>query len=201
MYMEGVERLAADVRRMNVVDGEGGGEVVDRMHIRQEEELRFMCVPCTIHALCVSCTIHPFMATPPELPHPLTRPRTCSMPSATRLLRHWTVLDAMSHSRYVATRLGIWKQSGKQHLMNLLAKMGMSIEQCKQQYSSMDMSLRKELFDQVTHYAHHYNLENCVYPSFVFQSGFRQQYSASDLVYAITGAYICLFVRGALVRL
>eukprot|EP00041_Stephanoeca_diplocostata_P020331 m.453060 g.453060 ORF g.453060 m.453060 type:complete len:591 (+) comp21546_c0_seq1:237-2009(+) len=145
MYMEGVERLAADVRRMNVVEGEGGGEVVDRMHIRQEEELRFM------------------------------------------LLRHWTVLDAMSHSRYVATRLGIWKQSGRQHLMNLLAKMGMSIEQCKQQYSSMDMSLRKELFDQVTHYAHHYNLENCVYPSFVLQSGFRQQYSASDLVYAITG--------------
>lgn len=147
-YVQGFDRLADDVRRMNAIDEEGADDKVqvrDQIQIKAEEELRFM------------------------------------------LLRHWNLMDAMSHSRYVATRLGIWRQSGKQDLRNLLAKMGISIEQCKQQFSSMDVRLRSQLFDQIGRYAHLYNLENCVFPSFVSRTGFRAQYSASDLVYATTG--------------
>jgi cell division control protein 45 len=40
------------------------------------------------------------------------------------LLKHWNLYDSMFHSSYVATRLGIWKEKGRQRLTNLLVKLG-----------------------------------------------------------------------------
>ncbi len=40
------------------------------------------------------------------------------------LFRHWSLFDAMFHSPYMATRLGIWKERGKKKLLELLAKAG-----------------------------------------------------------------------------
>lgn len=40
------------------------------------------------------------------------------------LFRHWNLYDAMFHSSYVASKLGIWKERGRQRLSGLLAKMG-----------------------------------------------------------------------------
>jgi len=40
------------------------------------------------------------------------------------LFRHWNLYDAMFHSSYVAGKLGIWKEKGRQKLTGLLAKMG-----------------------------------------------------------------------------
>ena len=40
------------------------------------------------------------------------------------LFRHWTLYDAMSHSSYVAGKLGLWKEQGRKRLAGLLAKMG-----------------------------------------------------------------------------
>lgn len=40
------------------------------------------------------------------------------------LWRHWNLYDAMMHSGYVASKLGIWRERGKKRLHGLLAKMG-----------------------------------------------------------------------------
>lgn len=40
------------------------------------------------------------------------------------LFRHWNLYDAMYHSPYVASKLGIWKERGRKKLSGLLAKMG-----------------------------------------------------------------------------
>jgi cell division control protein 45 len=40
------------------------------------------------------------------------------------LFRHWNIYDAMFHSGYVASKLGIWKERGRKRLTGLLAKMG-----------------------------------------------------------------------------
>jgi cell division control protein 45 len=40
------------------------------------------------------------------------------------LFKHWNLYDAMLHSSYVASRLGIWKERGRKRLTGLLAKMG-----------------------------------------------------------------------------
>ena len=53
------------------------------------------------------------------------------------LYRHWSLYEAILHSRYVASRLATWTQSGVSKLQNLLAKMGYALDQCKQLYLSM----------------------------------------------------------------
>ena len=40
------------------------------------------------------------------------------------LYRHWSVYEPMYHSPYVASRVHIWKQNGKQEFHDLLANMG-----------------------------------------------------------------------------
>jgi cell division control protein 45 len=40
------------------------------------------------------------------------------------MFRHWNLYDAMYHSSYVASKLGIWKERGRKRLTGLLAKMG-----------------------------------------------------------------------------
>ena len=40
------------------------------------------------------------------------------------MFRHWNLYDAMYHSSYVASKLGIWKEKGRKRLSGLLAKMG-----------------------------------------------------------------------------
>jgi cell division control protein 45 len=53
------------------------------------------------------------------------------------LLRHWTLFEAMCHSQYVASRLGVWRSKGRDRLKDLLARMGVSLEQCQQKYTNM----------------------------------------------------------------
>lgn len=78
------------------------------------------------------------------------------------LLRHWSLYDSMMHSPYLAARLRIWNDSGIKRLHKLLAKMGVSLSQCKQGYTHMDMELKKTLRDRLLKYAGVYNLEDVV---------------------------------------
>jgi cell division control protein 45 len=117
------------------------------------------------------------------------------------LFRHWNLYDAMYHSPYVASKLGIWKDRGRKKLSGLLAKMGcvltvpdprmltpgslyrFSLAQCQQSYSHMDMDLKRELRDKMESIAPEYGLVELAYPSFVRSFGFRSQpLCASDVI-------------------
>jgi len=50
------------------------------------------------------------------------------------LYRHWTLYESMFHSPYVATRLGIWKDTGRKKLHTMLAKVGYDAA-----FSSLDL--------------------------------------------------------------
>jgi cell division control protein 45 len=78
------------------------------------------------------------------------------------LLRHWSLYDSMMHSPYLAARLRIWNDGGVKRLHKLLAKMGVSLTQCKQGYTHMDMELKKSLRDRLLKYAGVYALEGIV---------------------------------------
>ena len=58
------------------------------------------------------------------------------------LYRHWSLYDAMYHSPYVAAKLSVWSQQGKARLDELLARMGVPLQQCKQAYQYMAPALR-----------------------------------------------------------
>ncbi|KXN90547.1 Protein TSD2 [Leucoagaricus sp. SymC.cos] len=110
--------------------------------------------------------------------------------------RHWTLYDAMYHSSYVASKLGIWKERGRKRLTGLLAKMGFSLLQTQQSYTHMDMDLKRALIDRFNETAPEYGLVELTYPSFVRCYGYRSQpFSAAD---AIEGIGALINVAGGL---
>lgn len=78
------------------------------------------------------------------------------------LIRHWSLYDSMLHSPYLFARLKTWSETGLKRFHKLLAKMGVSLVQCKQSYAHMDMMLKRELRTKLLKYASLYNLDDMV---------------------------------------
>lgn len=78
------------------------------------------------------------------------------------LIRHWSLYDSMLHSPYLFSRLKTWSEPGIKRLHKLLAKMGVSLAQCKQNYTHMDMMLKRELRAKLLKYGSLYNLDEMV---------------------------------------
>ena len=116
------------------------------------------------------------------------------------LIRHWSLYDSMLHSPYLSARLHIWSEAGRKRLHKLLAKMGVSLTQCKQSYTHMDMDLKRGLRARLLKYAPVYGLDGLVPPEtsvsrgregwgFVRNWGFKACLSATD-VGVIIGAIL-----------
>ena len=54
-------------------------------------------------------------------------------------------MDSLKQSPYTASRFRIWTTKGKKKLNEFLADMGLPLLQCHQNYSSMDMEIRREV--------------------------------------------------------
>lgn len=78
------------------------------------------------------------------------------------MVRHWSLYDSMLHSPYLFSRLKTWSEAGLKRLHKLLAKMGVSLVQCRQSYAHMDMVLKRELRTKLLKYASMYNLDELV---------------------------------------
>lgn len=116
------------------------------------------------------------------------------------LIRHWSLYDSMLHSPYLSARLHIWSDNGRKRLHKLLAKMGVSLSQCKQSYTHMDMDLKRGLRERLLKYAPVYGLDGLVPPAasygrgregwgFVRSWGWKACLSATD-VGVIIGAIL-----------
>jgi cell division control protein 45 len=80
------------------------------------------------------------------------------------LIRHWSLYDSMLHSPYLSAKLRIWNDNGRRRLHKLLAKMGVSLQQCKQSYTHMDMELKRGLRERLLKFAPVYGLDGLVPP-------------------------------------
>ncbi|KAJ9224156.1 hypothetical protein DTO169C6_3516 [Paecilomyces variotii] len=117
------------------------------------------------------------------------------------LIRHWSLYDSMLHSPYLAARLHVWSEHGRKRLHKLLAKMGVSLSQCHQNYTHMDMELKRVLRQRLLKYAPMYGLDGLVPPvasghvgsregwGFVRSWGWKACLSATD-VGVIIGAIL-----------
>ena len=113
------------------------------------------------------------------------------------LIRHWSLYESMLHSPYLGARLHIWSDQGRKRLHKLLAKMGVSLNQCRQSYTHMDMDLKRGLRQRLLSYAPLYGLDGLVPPAgrgkegwgFVKCWGWKGCYSAID-VGVIVGAVL-----------
>jgi cell division control protein 45 len=116
------------------------------------------------------------------------------------LIRHWSLYDSMLHSPYLSARLHIWTDTGRKRLHKLLAKMGVSLMQCKQSYTHMDMELKRDMRSKLLKYSRQYGLDELVPPSeketgerdgwgFVRSWGWKATLSAQD-VGVVVGAIL-----------
>ncbi|KAF2458509.1 CDC45 family [Lineolata rhizophorae] len=81
------------------------------------------------------------------------------------LIRHWSLYESMLHSPYLSARLRVWSESGKRRLHKLLAKMGVSLAQCKLSYTHMDVELKRGLRERLLKFAPVYGLDALVPPA------------------------------------
>ena len=106
-------------------------------------------------------------------------------------LRHWNLYDSMYHSSYVATKLGIWKQKGRQNLVDLLVKMGFPHKESIESHVEMNNEMKLSLPSKMAEYCPRYNMRDIVFPSFERKYGFLYTVSCSDVVYAMTALLDC----------
>ena len=90
------------------------------------------------------------------------------------LLRHTTLWESILHSNFVASKLQVWKQTGRQRLMELLAKMGFPLDQCRQPWAFVGTSMRRRLRER---------LEECTEVSEVCLLLIRSYLQLRDLMY------------------
>lgn len=103
------------------------------------------------------------------------------------LYRHWSLESSMYHTSYVAAKLGIWREKGINKLRGLLAKMGLSLANCRQTYEHMELDLRQSLVQRMESIAPEYGLVDLTFRSFTRAYGFRTvPLSASDVVQGIS---------------
>ncbi|KAI8122876.1 hypothetical protein FF38_03760 [Lucilia cuprina] len=101
------------------------------------------------------------------------------------LYRHWSVLESMRYSMYVACKLKLWTLRGEKKLHELLVEMGLPLIHARQTFTSMDLELRQEFFSMVERCAEKYGIPDVIYGSFTLQYGYRNRYSAADYVYSM----------------
>ncbi|KAK5722016.1 DNA replication initiation factor cdc45 [Elasticomyces elasticus] len=78
------------------------------------------------------------------------------------LIRHWSLLDSMLHTTYLATRLHLWNEQGRKRLNKLLAKMGISLQEAGKGYLHLDLEVKRTLRARVGKFAEQYGLEGLV---------------------------------------
>lgn len=72
----------------------------------------------------------------------------------------------------------------------------MPLIQSRQTYHAMDLQLRQEFKDSIQKFAEKYGIGDIMYPTFSLQYGYRNKYSASDVVYGLLGILeisVCIF--------
>ena len=99
------------------------------------------------------------------------------------LMQHWTVYEALHHSPYIASRLGLYQLAGRDKLDVWLARMGIPLDECKQEYQYMRKQFKAHLFERMLQYGNEFGLVHLTYPSFRCVRSFgNTQLAAADLV-------------------
>ncbi len=102
------------------------------------------------------------------------------------LHRHWSLYESMLHSPAVACRLAIWSEAGRRRLDQLFAKMGFSLQQCKQKFAVMSSEIKELLPEMLNTYAADFGLVDATFPSFVKTLDNKLQLSAADCVHVVS---------------
>jgi cell division control protein 45 len=116
------------------------------------------------------------------------------------LLRHSSLYEAMTNSEYISNKFQLLG-GGIHRLLEMLAKMGFPLSECKQPFAMMKPALRRQLQDKFRFYGPEYGLmdaqdqnsgaNNFEFTSFFRITGYQSLLSASDTSYAASALLEC----------
>jgi cell division control protein 45 len=98
--------------------------------------------------------------------------------------RHWSLYDSMYFSPFVSTRLQVWQAPGKAKLHELYAKLGVSLDECKQKWAFVSPKTSARVLGRIDDYADEFGLQGLRYAAFQRTVGFSAKTSALDVVHA-----------------
>lgn len=82
------------------------------------------------------------------------------------LYRHWNFYDSLFYSKYVASRLGTWKTNGISKIQSLLVRMGIPLQDSKEQWCYMKPEIKNIIYSKIENVALEFGLNNITFPSF-----------------------------------
>jgi hypothetical protein len=102
------------------------------------------------------------------------------------MYRHWSLFDSMYYSPYIATKISIWTPEGVTNLNELLAKIGLPLQQCKQSYNFMNPTLRNHFRNEILNHQEQYKLQSpdLMFRSFFRYNSFKNPIAATDVVFS-----------------
>lgn len=103
-------------------------------------------------------------------------------------MKHWNIYESMFNSPIFALDLGFWKSNGQRQLDLLLAKIGISLRQSKQHFSTLPDPVKARVSEQLLKYKLVQDTDSLFAPSFEREAVgvHRTRMSASDVVYIVT---------------
>lgn len=106
------------------------------------------------------------------------------------LYRKWTLYDSLWNTQLTACRFKLWNDKGQRNLLEFLVECGLKLIQCKQNYVAMDLDYKKNLINDVEDvcrgdFQDKYNLQDLITKAFVVTCGFKNTFSANDVVLAV----------------
>ncbi|GMM28247.1 DNA replication initiation factor [Martiniozyma asiatica (nom. inval.)] len=102
------------------------------------------------------------------------------------MLNHWTLYNSFFFSNYVNSKIHLYTNDGKRLLKSIFARMGISLVQANQNWSYIDLELKKSLDDRFERELPKFDLGNLVIPGFTRYYGFNGTMSSGDFVHSVT---------------
>lgn len=108
------------------------------------------------------------------------------------LYRKWKLYESFWNTPLTVCRFQLWNDKGQRNLLEFLVECGLKLAQCKQEYVAMDLDYRRELLTNIQAVCfgdsqYKYNLQELIQRCFVLNQGFKNTFSATDVVLAVRG--------------
>lgn len=96
------------------------------------------------------------------------------------LLRQWSLYESMIHSPYVSARLYLWTENGRKKMHKMLAQMGISLQEAKEQWNHMNPNIKRKLKTKLEKVSGMYGIEAIIHDGVIRRFGFKGSMSAGD---------------------
>ena len=104
------------------------------------------------------------------------------------LYRHWSIWESFYHSLFTMSQFKLWSLRGQRKHLDFLSSIGLSLQNCKRKFKSVDTKVRNEASMKIiSTYEKHFRQglkSNIWFSSFIAQYGVQNKFSALDVAIA-----------------